>query len=689
MKSQAKIPRRQRGSVIITTAIAMSLIVICLIGIELGYLFFLKRELQKTVDLAALAGAQFVSSTSCEAAKGAAIDSANNPTVGNMPSGILAGLSTNEIECGTWLAMANAIDPSARFKVAETNLNAVQVTIVRTPPSLLSFFAANRAIGATATAATSLPRAKLEIRSTLASVDSSKSQVLNAVMGGLLGGSLNITAAGWNGLINTDVQLLHYIDALAAALTVKVGDYDALLRKEASAGELIDAAISALEAGPASGSSISAAITALEQIRLLANISSIKNLELRELLNLQTGNTAGLDTKLQVFQLAEGIIQLANSKSAVFASLPVTVPGIGTVTVKTKIIEPPQLSVIGNPQLAKEDPTGENRIFVRTAQVRTLVSINLDGLTGTVNSVLNAATAQLAPLTNFVNDVLKLNLVEAIDNFLGGLVCPIPLLGPCPSANAIYVKVASQQRIDIGLEAGGASAHVNDYSCSNDGQKQLTLSTSTSLAKLRIGSFGETLSVAEAAVFSPKLMPDVKPLPLIEIGQQTVRPDACLLTLCSGLKWKKGNSWVSDSNSADRTLESSLGIRGDTSIIGLAAPLYYKTPTAADLPEIHASTPAYQSIVASNIVESLNGTLGNVEIKVYRSTSSGVMGQILTTAVDLLNNLKKSLQAIVKNALSPLLDPLLNLLLETLGIDIAKAEVGAQMSCQIGAELVY
>ena len=40
-------PRKgERGSIVVNVAIALSLIVILLIGSELGYLFYLKRELQ-------------------------------------------------------------------------------------------------------------------------------------------------------------------------------------------------------------------------------------------------------------------------------------------------------------------------------------------------------------------------------------------------------------------------------------------------------------------------------------------------------------------------------------------------------------------------------------------------------------------------------------------------------------------
>lgn len=47
-----------------------------------------------------------------------------------------------------------------------------------------------------------------------------------------------------------------------------------------------------------------------------------------------------------------------------------------------KVIEPPQFSAIGDPARAKADPLGPDRIYVRTAQVRTLLSVNLPVLTG-------------------------------------------------------------------------------------------------------------------------------------------------------------------------------------------------------------------------------------------------------------------------------------------------------------------
>ena len=99
-------------------------------------------------------------------------------------------------------------------------------------------------LSATAVAAAPTPTvASLTVRSTLLTVDSTKSVALNALIGGLLGGKLQLDAVGWNGLINTDISLLKYLDALAIRLNVSAGNYDQLLKTDATVGQLVQAAI--------------------------------------------------------------------------------------------------------------------------------------------------------------------------------------------------------------------------------------------------------------------------------------------------------------------------------------------------------------------------------------------------------------------------------------------------------------
>lgn len=129
---------RSRGSVLVNTLIALSLIVITLIGTELGYLFFLKREFQKTADLAALAAAQALKPGSCTEATAAAIANAAQ----NLPTGFT--LSASDVTCGRWDPSTRPAQPHFGPLTGSEKYNAVRVTIARTPPLLFPAFPATK-----------------------------------------------------------------------------------------------------------------------------------------------------------------------------------------------------------------------------------------------------------------------------------------------------------------------------------------------------------------------------------------------------------------------------------------------------------------------------------------------------------------------------------------------------------------
>lgn len=689
--------RSQKGSVVIHVAIFLSLAVILFIGTELGYLFYLKREFQKTADLAALAGAQALNSNDCSPAYNAAKSNANDGFNRNMPAGF--SLEDLDMICGNW--SSNNTANTNNFNENSILKNALQVNIKRTPPPFFIFFSGNREISVRAIAARQNPQAALNIRSTLLAVDTTQSPLLNAVIGSLLGGELKLEAVSWNGLINSKIGLLEYLDALAIEANISAGNYEALLQAEVTTGQLLQAAISALQKQSETrpGEILNLAIEALKEIKNQIKISPISPLKVGEILNVQTGTpSAGLETEIQVFKLMEGIVQLANSHSAAAAKISIPLPGVGTVLVKVKAIEPPQVSAVGNPALAKADPIGPDQISVQTAQIRALISIELQGLTTLVNDLLNSTLAQISPLTNFVNNVLHLNLLQGVGDLLGTIACPVPLLAPeCPSSEVIYTKVAPTARIDVGIEAANGQAYIKDYSCNSMENKTLLVPATTAAVTLRVGQWGTTPSQSEEKFFPPeealpgasKKMPQVDPVSLVEIGKQTARPEYCaLLVLCGDWKWRKGTNWIVDRKQADFILESALGIRADTSVLGSSENLSFSSPIAEHLPEI-SNSPYYQEIKSQNLISSLKTTLSGIEIKAYKSTASGVLGSILFDTANLLNLVTKSLGTVLSELLSPILDSLVNFILDMLGLDIAKVEVGGRLSCKRGAELVY
>ncbi|WP_382325279.1 TadG family pilus assembly protein [Hydrogenophaga sp. UC242_53] len=224
--------RRQSGSIVINTAIALSLIVIALVGTELGYLFFMKRELQKTADLAAIAGASAVLPADCTAARAAALTNAGQNLAGFTPV----------VACGRW-------DPAQgterHFTAGQTAFNAMHVVIEGTPPPLLAFFPGERSLRAEAIAAATDPLASFSVGSTLLRTGDS-------VLGDLLKGiGLDLTGTslvGYDGLAQVQITPAGLLQALGipVATDIGVGELNTLLAAETvQLGPLLNAIVTA------------------------------------------------------------------------------------------------------------------------------------------------------------------------------------------------------------------------------------------------------------------------------------------------------------------------------------------------------------------------------------------------------------------------------------------------------------
>jgi len=682
-----------RGSIVVNLAIALSLIVITLIGSELGYLFFVKRELQKTADLAALAGAQALGPSDCASAQRAAATNANVNILPGLPR-----VAETEVSCGHF-DPARTTPRHFGAPNAGQKLNAVLVTLTRTPSLLLPLLPGNaqRAITVEALAAQQQPLASLTVRNTLVSVNDAKSPLLNAVVGGLLGGSLNIDAVGWNGLLNTDIKLLDFLDQLKISLKITAGGYDQVLNTEVEVGTLLDAMITALKK---SGQTLDVVLKALDKLHVAATGPGAKPLiKLADLLNIETGTEAGgLKSDLQLFQLVNGVVQLASGKSA--ASVDLNIPSLAGITasVKIRIVEPPQVSAIGNPNLIKPgtgpgtgaaDPYG---IYVRTSQIRTLISLNLTSLTNVVSQIASAVLAALSPIINFINTVASLNLGNIVGQLVGGIICGG---NSCPVSKVLYAD-ALPAPIDVAISSGNGEAYVTGHTCTTDTSKELDVQANTSIAQVNVGKVSDT-------VFSSSAPVTAAPVPVVEIGYQEARYDSCLLSilgplLCSGEKWKNAaGNFVDGKANGKKTVVSGLGLTINSPVggTGTANPLVYRAPAPENLPEIDAPPfdgtvdPSYKAITSQSVVSSLAATLGGIQIRPYSSDNSGLLGSLLGGTLNLISGLLTTLQNLVKNALGPLLDPAANYLLEMLGIDLSKTEVSGRLSCNRGAVLVY
>jgi uncharacterized membrane protein len=466
------------------------------------------------------------------------------------------------------------------------------------------------------------PLAQLTIQTTLATIDSSRGALLNALWGGLLGGTLNISLVGWDGLTNANINLLSYLNQLALDVGVKAGDYTSLLGTDISVSQLLTTAVKVL---PQSNPAVQAAINNLLAVSTIAAGTKIK---LQDLMTLQTGlPSAALDTNLNLFQLVEAFVQVANTQSAAFATIPANVLGLAGVTVKVKVIEPPQLSALGNPILAKANPTGPDQIYVRTAQIRALISVDLGGL--------NTALSQ-------------------VNGFLSTVMAALNLLG----LNIDVKLLPNGANLDVSLEAASANSRVTDFSCASDDTKTLTATTNTAAVKIKVGQITNA-----SAWTSSSTDLTVKELPILDLGTTS----CSIFSGCQArVPYGAGG------------LGLLIGGTGPTDGSVLGATETYVFPRPA---EIRTAPDPFHPFSNSNLVGSLQNTLGSIHLTSHPPVSNSLIGSLLGLLTTALSSVLDLLGGLIGGILSPILDPLLNQVFVSLGINLATVDVGANLSC--------
>lgn len=633
--------KRQRGAIglvaVLTLAMAM---VFGLLAVDGGRLYMEKRKLQRVADMAALEAAGQSATCNGIGPQAAALASAaaarNGFTVGTG--------NTLATTCGSVTTGANSLRSfAANPAIAE----AIRVVATSNVPTSFAAgvrsLAAGQAIPSTiplsaqAVAAAPLPpRAMLRLGSTLATMDTRKSNLLNALIDPL-GGRVTLDAVGWQGIANTNIKLLDFLDQLAITANVSAGNYDELLGKSLHATDLIQAAATVLARNGAAAD----VVTNLGKVVVGADNSTV--IKLSDMLDLKNGtSTAGLDTSLKVIDLVQATVLLAAKNSAAVAQVPLNLFGLVTGTVRVKVIEPEQLSAIGNP--------ATDEIKVHTAQVRTLISMDLpvlNTITGLVNAVLNLAT----PLTNIINPLLSLNLQGTLQS-VGCLI-----LVPCKVADIQLMP--NVQQIDIGVEVASATSQVTNYSCSPN--KTLTASTKSAAATVAIGKFatpGDFFNSGTAAV---------RPIPLIDFGTN-VCTKLTLITLGCGTRVPLVGGGV--------------GVKVETSIIGSSATTTPVLFSGASAPPNLNQPPVYQTAPgASNAVASLGNTFSGIQLLTYKPQGSNPLGEIVTSATSLLGSVTSILIPQITTLLGRITDPLINSLLKVLGIDLLVVDVGANLDC--------
>jgi len=175
----------------------------------------------------------------------------------------------------------------------------------------------------------------------LTTIDSTQSELLDALLGNLLGADLQLSAANWQGLAQGTIGLDDLLNELQGDLNVATPA--AVLTSDIQLRELLNAAIAVAQAN-----GDLAAVNGLTL--LLDDVDELTGqLQLGDLLAVDLADGAAATSQLNLLDLMTGAIQLFNYNNVLTTSAPVTVSGgelglqgiLNAVTLQAQVVEPP------------------------------------------------------------------------------------------------------------------------------------------------------------------------------------------------------------------------------------------------------------------------------------------------------------------------------------------------------------
>ncbi|MGE6333516.1 TadG family pilus assembly protein [Stenotrophomonas sp. NPDC077659] len=421
-----------RGGMSVTLMLVMVALVAMIGLLEVGFLFWAKRDAQKVADLAALAGAQRLDLCRADNADNTA--ARQNATAQNRFPGTLA------ISCGNWNAAHAQDDHFVATVDASNPRNAVRVVAER---SVVPFFAQNGSLPTLrvqAVAMRSEPTAVFAVGSQLLRTNGNSPLMSTLRLVGL--DVNNATVLSYDGLAQASITPAGLLAALGIPVTadLSVADFNRLLSlNRVSLAQLVDATATVVGRNTTAGAQLQA-LSGLVGTRLDIN-------QLNILLGSQNGGGglfaevispngsigSALETKINVLDLVNTAISIANDGNGV------QVPNLNLlgINVQAGVIEPPSIAIGGvgarayNAQVRLMVDVDSNQVPAVGAllsllgtRLRLPLYVDVTNAMGTLTSIQCGATPPAATVKVDAS-VLRacVGTVNAADRFSKSNVC--------------------------------------------------------------------------------------------------------------------------------------------------------------------------------------------------------------------------------------------------------------------------
>ena len=378
-KMTARPLSNQHGSIAVMAALAISTTVILLASIDIGYLFYQKRELQKVADMAAIAGAQQLAkeSSSCASSITAATGNAGNEHQFTAS----APARTFSASCGKWDPASMAESPHYAVDTG-AEPNAVRIDVSESFGSFFGAWAEQR-VNAMAIATIGSPTAVFSVESRLLRIEGDGTvPKLLADLGVDIDGTTLVSGAGMANARVTTSGLLRELgfnipidaDIATAKEIVSVGS------GQCAAGICpLDALLDAIGTVGGQDHLVDVLGITAGQMKLPVKLlTDASGRGLFTILDAANGKSA-LDADINASEFLSTALAIANSHNAVDAGL---VTGIAGVNIESRIgiVEPPSIGIGGKGTTAY---TSQVRLFTHVSNTSSpnplsaLIRVNL------------------------------------------------------------------------------------------------------------------------------------------------------------------------------------------------------------------------------------------------------------------------------------------------------------------------
>lgn len=445
------LPSPSRGSILVQFALLLMVLVVVLGVVQIGYLYYVKRDLQRMADAAALEAIDAMQErTSCLPSAAAGQQSIMRQWV--FPRALSPEPLQKDVVCLSWSPEVGEVagsESSAPFNAVKVRLKGQGLRLVPFTGSLEVYAEAVAAIK-------DEPIAAFTIGSGVARLNGG---ALNMLLSLLLGTQVNLSAVDYEGLANAKVDLLGLTDAL----NLNAGSYDELVGANVSLSRLLQASASVIRNEAATPTAAVAAdlLDNLLRLPIALNIDQIfvkllSGHNQNGLLDIglyKDNPSAALAADVSALNMLLVGLQLANMQSAAALQTGINIPGIASANLKLKIIEPPSIA-IGAPGYINGLP----KTSARTGQVRV-------GL-----------------------EVKALNTLNGSDDFLD-------LNIPWVARIRISLPGGSLLKLPLYLEVGSGEGILETLSCyAKDSAHKVQIKATSGIAKVFLGNIPEAFA---------------------------------------------------------------------------------------------------------------------------------------------------------------------------------------------------